>query len=306
VATILVIDDSDAHRGEIRAALQEAGLFARVLEARDGFEGLRLLMAEAVDVVLCDLEMPKLAGDKLLRMKDSSPGGGNIPFIYLTASTDLDRKARLLLHGASDAISKPFHPPDLVARLQLHLKVKRLQDELLLKNATLERLSTIDVLTGLRTRRYVNEVLAIEFLRARRYRTPLSVVLADLDHFKAVNDRHGHPAGDRVLRGVSQVLLDMVRATDVAARYGGEELLIVQPQNTLDGASIMAERVRAGIEQARHELDSGETVGVTVSIGVAQYRAEMTTPEDLVAVADRALYAAKEKGRNCIAVAGDG
>ena len=244
MATLLVIDDSDTARSEVRSALKGTHIFNKVLEAADGFEGLKLLMAHPVDVVLCDLELPKLDGDKLLRVKDSSPGGSNIPFVYITGSTDLDRKARLILDGASDAITKPFHPPDLIARLQLHLKVKRLQDELRTKNEALERLSTVDVLTGLRTRRFVDEVFNVEFLRSQRYRTPLAVIMADLDYFKRVNDDYGHQAGDAVLRGVGEMMRYMVRRTDVAGRYGGEELIVIQPQNTLEGAAVLANRLR--------------------------------------------------------------
>jgi diguanylate cyclase (GGDEF)-like protein len=302
VATLLVIDDSDGARAEVRSALEGTNIFERVLEAEDGFEGLKLLMAHPVDVVLCDLELPKLDGDKLLRVKDSSPGGSNIPFLYITGSTDLDRKARLILDGASDAITKPFHPPDLVARLQLHLKVKRLQDELLMKNRALERLSTVDGLTGLRTRRFVDEALSVEFLRAQRYRTPLSVVMGDIDHFKNVNDEHGHQAGDAVLRGVGEVLRCMVRSTDVAGRYGGEEIIIIQPQNTTEGGVVLAGRIREAVEAARFDDPDGKQLRVTISLGVAEYRKEFTSPEELVAAADRALYQAKEEGRNRVVV----
>ena len=300
--TILVIDDSTTERTRIRAALEEARLFGTILEASDGFEGLRLLMGQAVDVVLLDLEMPKLDGEKLLRMKDSSPGGTNIPFIFLSAVGNVDRRTRLLSQGASDAIEKPFHPPELVARLRLHLKVKRLQDELMLKNESLARLSTVDGLTGLRARRYVDEVLSLEFLRARRYRTPLSVVMADLDHFKQVNDDYGHVAGDAVLRGVSEIVRCIVRTTDVAARYGGEEFVIVQPQNGAEGAAVTAERLREAVEAARFEV-GGAKIGVTLSLGIGEYHRMLTSPEDLVSLADGALYAAKADGRNRVCVA---
>jgi diguanylate cyclase (GGDEF)-like protein len=302
LATLLVIDDSASARAEIRGSLEGTHIFDRVLEASDGFEGLKLLMGHPVDVVLCDLELPKLDGDKLLRMKDSSPGGTNIPFLFITASTDLDRKARLLLDGASDAIAKPFHPPDLVARLKLHLKVKRLQDELVLKNATLERLSTVDALTGLRSRRFVDEVLNVEFLRARRYRTPLSVIMADIDHFKKVNDSYGHQAGDAVLRGVGEMIRCMVRSTDVAGRYGGEEFIVIQPQSAADGSATLAGRFRQAVEAAHFEVPGHAPLQVTMSFGVSEYRREHTSPEDLVADADRALYAAKDQGRNRVVV----
>ncbi len=298
MAAILVIEDSEIHRAEIRKAIDASRLFSRVLEAADGIRGLKLLMSEPVDVVLCDLEMPGLDGEKVLRVRNSSPGHMNVPFIFLTASTNLDRRARLLQQGACDAIAKPFHPADLVARLELHLKVKRLQDELMVKNATLARLSTIDALTGLRSRRYVKELLSIEFLRARRYGTPLSVLMADLDHFKEVNDRYGHPAGDAVLQGVAERLLRSLRATDSAGRYGGEELLVVLPQNDRNGGVVLAERWRLSVENAVYLGSEQETISVTISIGVAEYSEAFETPDDLVAAADKALYRAKEEGRN--------
>jgi two-component system cell cycle response regulator len=302
MATILVIEDSEIHRAEIRKAIDASGLFSRVLEAADGIRGLKLLMSEPVDVVLCDLEMPGLDGEKVLRVRSSSPAHTNVPFIFLTASTNMDRRARLLQQGACDAIAKPFHPADLVARLELHLKVKRLQDELMVKNATLARLSTVDVLTGLRTRRYVKELLSIEFLRARRYGTPLAVLMADLDHFKDVNDRYGHPAGDLVLQGVAECLLRSLRATDTAGRYGGEELLVALPQNDKEGGAVLAERWRLSVEESVYTGPEQQAISVTISIGVAECQQAFETPDDLVAAADKALYRAKDEGRNRVEV----
>lgn len=298
MATILVIDDSDAQRAEIRAALEASDQIDEILEAADGLRGLKLLLEEKVDVVLCDIELPGIDGEKLLRVKSSNPSGENVPFLFLTASTNLDRKARLLEDGACDTISKPFHPADLVARIHLHLKVKQLQDELLEKNATLARMSTLDVLTSLRTRRYVMDFLAIEFLRAKRYGTPLTIIMADLDHFKKVNDSYGHPGGDAVLRGVSDLLLSQLRATDVAGRYGGEELIVVLPQNTPEGAEVLAERWRTLVGAAVFDLPDGRQATVHVSLGIAGFEEAFETPYDLVAAADSALYLAKQKGRN--------
>jgi diguanylate cyclase (GGDEF)-like protein len=302
MTTILVIDDSDAHRGEIREALKAADQIDRVIEAADGLRGLKLLLEESVDVVLCDLELPGIDGEKLLRVRNSIPGGVNIPFLFITASTNRDRKARLLEDGACDAIAKPFHRADLVARLHLHLKVKRLQDELMVKNATLARMSTVDSLTDLRTRRYVMDCLSIEFLRARRYGTPLTVIMADLDHFKEVNDCFGHPGGDAVLRAVSDLLIGGLRATDVAGRYGGEELIVLMPHSSASGSEVMAERWREQVADAVVALPDGREASVTVSIGIAGYQGTFETPYDLVAAADSALYLAKQKGRNRVEV----
>lgn len=296
--TILVIDDSAAHRDQIRGALREIPGPMLILEAEDGFQGLKVLMREPVDLVVCDLEMPRLDGEKLLRMRDGSPGGGHTPFLFLSSSTDLERRTRLLRSGASDAMTKPFHPPELVARVMLHLKIKRLQDELLLKNAALERLSTVDALTGLRARRFVDEALHVEFQRASRYGTPFAVVLMDLDHFKQVNDEHGHVAGDTVLRGVGERVRSLMRGTDVAARYGGEEVVLVLPQNTVGGATVLAERIRETVAAVCFESPVGVAFSVTASLGTAQYDPADERPEDIVQRADQALYAAKAAGRN--------
>jgi diguanylate cyclase (GGDEF)-like protein len=216
---------------------------------------------------------------------------------------DLDRRIRLLEGGAADLIIKPFHPGELVARLRLHLKVKRLQDELRVKNETLARLSTTDALTALRTRRFTDEVLAIEFLRARRYHSPLSVLMADLDHFKQVNDTYGHPTGDAVLRGVASLLLSQLRATDVAGRYGGEEIIVVLAQSELDGAELLANRWRSVVEDTTFKTPDGDPVHVTISMGLAGYSPAVKSPDDLVSMADAALYRAKGAGRNRVEVA---
>jgi two-component system cell cycle response regulator len=302
LSTILIIDDSDIHRGDMRAALEDAGDFARILEAVDGLSGLKLLLSESVDVVLCDLEMPGLDGEKLLRVKDPDPEGVPIPFIIVTASSDRDRITRLLEDGASDAVKKPFHPPDLVARLRLHLKIKQLQEELIVKNRRLEYISSTDEITGLKTRRYVNEVLETEFKRAQRYGQPLSILMADLDHFKHVNDTYGHPAGDAVLRATSDRLMDLLRATDVAGRYGGEEFILILAHNAIEGAQIAAERWRKAIGDKPFRVPDGREVPVTVSIGVATFDTSFTSSEQLVSAADTALYIAKESGRNRVEV----
>jgi diguanylate cyclase (GGDEF)-like protein len=303
VATLLIIDDSAVHRSQIVQSVTPAGIFDRIVEAEDGLRGLKYLLNDDVDVVLCDLEMPGLDGEKLLRVKEAAPGSINTPFLFVTASMDLDRRIRLLEGGAADLIIKPFHPGELVARLRLHLKVKRLQDELRVKNETLARLSTTDALTALRTRRFTDEVLAIEFLRARRYHSPLSVLMADLDHFKLVNDTYGHPTGDAVLRGVASLLLSQLRATDVAGRYGGEEIIVVLAQSELDGAELLANRWRSVVEDTTFKTPDGDPVHVTISMGLAGYSPAVKSPDDLVSMADAALYRAKGAGRNRVEVA---
>jgi diguanylate cyclase (GGDEF)-like protein len=178
------------------------------------------------------------------------------------------------------------------------------------ENARLFESATYESLTGLLRREVVLDRLASELERAQRYSRPLTVGMADLDHFKRVNDRHGHLAGDSLLRRIAKTLQDCLRTADVVGRYGGEEFLLVLPETDLAGALAAAEKMRAAVERTSLPLDSGvagatpEETSVTVSIGLASLD-ELTdegyrhvTPQDLIAAADRALYRAKGGGRN--------
>jgi diguanylate cyclase (GGDEF)-like protein len=306
MATLLMIEDSASHRAEIRSALEASGVFDRIVEAADGLAGLKLLLSGEIDVVLCDVEMPGLDGAKLLQVKEARLE--DVPLLFLSGTTNTEQRVRLLESGACDLIAKPFDAAELVARLRLHLRIKQLQDELRDKNDILGQMSSTDSLTGLYSRRYFDDMIQVEFLRARRYETPLTLLLADIDFFKRVNDEHGHLMGDAVLRGIAGVLRRTLRSTDLACRYGGEEIAVVMPQNPIDGCLTMAERWRQRVEQARFDGPGATGVQVTLSVGVASYTPDWEAPEDLVGAADRALYRAKAAGRNRVevAAAGDG
>lgn len=302
LTTLLVIDDSAAHRQEIVRALRPHAIFDDVLEAESGLRGLKLLLSEEITMVVCDLELPGFDGEKILHIKQASPAARPIPLIFITGSSDRDRKARLLDLGACDVIDKPFFDADLVARVKLHLKTKRLYDELRAKSDMMAQLSTTDAVTGLRTRRYAAEVLNIEILRAKRYGSALSILMADLDHFKQVNDEYGHLAGDAVLAGSARILLDGLRATDVAGRFGGEEFLVVLAQNDQEGAESVAERWREAVERAEFVAPDGRKIKVHLSIGTASFLGDGDDAEAMISRADRALYRAKAMGRNQVVV----
>lgn len=302
MSTVIVIDDSEVARERIRGVLEEAGLFESVVEASDGIAGLRAILQERADAVLCDLEMPGLDGEKLLRAHRERRGAEDVPFFFLTAERDPDRLARLLRAGAADTITKPFHPAELLARVETHLRLRRLRAELCEKNAILERLSTTDDLTGLRNRRYVGEVLSLEVMRATRFATPLSVLMIDIDHFKRVNDEHGHAVGDAALSFMGRSITGVLRTTDAAGRYGGEEFLAVLSHTDLTGAAVLGERLRGRIEQGGCQVASGIPLPLTISVGAAQL-APGEAAAALVQRADAALYAAKAAGRNRVELA---
>lgn len=301
MASLLIIDDDAPQRRVLRDALEEAALFERILEAGDGIRGLKLLVSESIDMVICDLEMPGLQGDKLIRMSSSAVERA-VPFLMLTGITDAKRHAKLFRQGARDVITKPFHPLDVIARIQLHLELIRLQDELVQKNRLLEQLSITDPLTGLPNRRHLDAALEREFQRAQRQQIPFCALMFDIDHFKHVNDTWGHSAGDAVIRSVGETLSAFIRLTDSGGRFGGEEFLVLTG-SPLDGAEILAERVRGAIEAKTVTTDEGHEIQVTVSAGVASFDGDMTNPESVVARADEALYDAKSRGRNQVVVA---
>jgi diguanylate cyclase (GGDEF)-like protein len=303
LSTVLIVDDSSAQRTALRATLEEASIFTRHLEAEDGLQALRLLINEEIDLVLCDVEMPGLEGEKLVLMSEGA-AGRHIPFLMLTGLKDPERRARLLRQGARDVITKPYEPADLVARLTLHLELARLQSELEEKNRLLEHLSATDSLTGLANRRELDKRLSIETKRARRFGTPLCVLMADVDHFKAVNDTHGHPAGDEAIQHVARLLVARTREVDLAARYGGDELALVVSA-PLEGARTLAETWRGQVELEEFQLPDGQTLSLTISIGVAEAMADDDDPSIILERADAALYQAKQNGRNCVFSAGD-
>jgi two-component system cell cycle response regulator len=300
MTTILLVEDSEIQRQEIRRILAKAEVAERILEAGDGCEGISLLASESVDVVVCDLDMPRLDGRKLLQYVESTT---SVPVIFLTATQDPALWAELLDQGACDAISKPFHAYDLAARVRLHLRIKRLRDELEEKNRRLALLSTTDEVTGLRNRRCFEERLSVECERGRRHGSKLALLLLDIDDFKQVNDRSGHPAGDEALRHLGGLLRARTRRSDLAIRYGGDEFALLLVESGIEGALIYAEQLRQAVAEAVVPLDSGGTLRLTISVGVASWRQSRPTPEALVAAADAALYRAKAAGRNRVEAA---
>jgi two-component system cell cycle response regulator len=294
--TLLLIEDSPVQRAAIREPLAATKLFDTIYEAEDGAEGLRLLMTRPYSMVVCDVEMPTLDGEKLLHTARQQPGGGP-PFLMLTAVREPRRRAALLRNGARDVITKPFDPLELIARVELHLEVARLQCELAEKNTWLAELASTDGLTELPNRRKLTEAIALEWKRAARYRNPLSVVIADIDHFKRVNDEHGHPVGDLVLREVAGAIRGQVRAADIAGRWGGEEFLGVLTA-PLQGAIAAAEKWRCAVKSMSLDVAGRGALRVTISLGVASRTAQMRDAEELIVAADAALYAAKRAGRD--------
>lgn len=302
-ALVLVVDDSPSIRAQIKSVLQQVEGFDEFLEAGDGLQAFKLMVERHPDLVVCDLIMPVFDGLKFLAMRATRADLANIPVIMLTAEGDANRKVEVFDQGASDYVTKPFNDRELLARVRVHYRLKILQDELRDANKRLEALADTDGLTGLFNRRYFDGLLLRELQRTTRYKTPLGVVLLDLDHFKSVNDTFGHLMGDEVLRNVAQIVNSSVRVTDSAARYGGEEMAVVFTQTSPAGVSEVTERLRARIAEFNHVL-AERRVQCTASFGISvcDGRGVVPSATELVERADRALYRAKDTGRNRVVI----
>lgn len=296
--SVLIIDDSQAVRERIINTLESFDFFARYHEAEDGLEGFKKLLASPVDIILCDLEMPRIDGFKFLSMLKSRPDLQDVPVIILTGMNDRELKIKGLKQGAIDFITKPFDPEELLARVKVHLKIKHLQDDLKRSNELLLELSNTDHLTRLFNRRYMMDAMDKEVQRTIRKGGNLSLLILDIDHFKLVNDSYGHLQGDAVLQRVAMHLSRELRNYDVAARYGGEEFVAVLPDATLKEAAFVAERVRASIQDIKFEGELSP-LSLTASLGVATFPAQgCNTVDEFIKLADDALYRAKSNGRN--------
>ena len=304
--SVLIIDDSEAVREKIIKTLESRDLFSRFYQAEDGLEGFKKLLASPVDIILCDLEMPRMDGFKFLGMLKGRPEVSDTPVIILTGNDDRELKIKGLEQGACDFITKPFDPEELVARMRVHLKIKHLQDDLKRSNELLLELSNTDHLTGLINRRFLKEALHKEVQRARRKDGQVALLLLDIDHFKRVNDTHGHLQGDVVLQKVALHIQKELRSYDTAARYGGEEFVAVLPDTSLKEAFNVADRIRLSVQGMRF-AGSLSNEQVTVSLGVALFPSPCFDDIDgLLRAADEALYQAKERGRNRVIISDPG
>jgi two-component system cell cycle response regulator len=306
-ARILVVDDSRTQLEWLVKVLEREGYEVRT--AAGGREAIREVTAAPTDLVLLDMVLPDMDGLEVLRIVKARPEDQFVPVIMLSVRSDVESKVTGLRIGADDFLAKPFAEAEILARCGAMLRIKNLQDQLRETQRKLREQAITDELTTLKNRRAFDERLQEEFRRAERYVDPVSLIMIDLDHFKRVNDRFGHPYGDAVLRGAAEQLRASTREPDICARYGGEEFAVILPKTHLQGALAVAERIWRELGGRRYPLPAGapttaaDTAGlqVTASMGIAVYPSKgITSPELLLRYADEALYQAKRAGRNTI------
>jgi diguanylate cyclase (GGDEF)-like protein len=292
--TVLIIDDGRASREALATMVEALGYAA--FQAESGLEGLRLLREVQPSLVLLDLVMPDIDGFKIAAAIKAQPRF--VPVILLTAMSDLESKRRGQAAGADDFLTKPVSALELQIRIAAMLRIRGLTVALDRANQRLDELAHTDGLTGVSNRRRFEMVLAQEHRRAMRYKRPLALLTADIDHFKRVNDTQGHAVGDEVLRQVATALSRTLRDSDKIARIGGEEFVVLAPETNSVGAVSLGDRLRKSVEVLSVQTPTGP-LSATVSVGVAAW--DGTTEASaalLLKVSDEALYEAKGGGRN--------
>lgn len=296
---ILIADDDLVSRRVLEGALGRLGY--DISTCGDGREAIDVLLAgDGPRLAILDWMMPGADGLEVCRRVRASAG----PYIYIIILTARDRREDILAAydaEADDFLTKPLDILELRARLRSGERVLALQERLLTIQEALRHEATRDPLTGLWNRRMILDQLDREFQRASRDGHSLAIAVADLDHFKNVNDAHGHVVGDAVLKAAADRLRSVLRSYDFIGRYGGEEFLIILPACEPGLALSIAERARRAMSATPLDVD-GQAVPVSVSLGVACSSPSLTTPSALIHAADQAMYRAKAAGRDRIEI----
>jgi diguanylate cyclase (GGDEF)-like protein len=300
---VLIADDDPVSRRLLQVTLSNSGYETAI--AVDGVEALRMLEEkDSPRLVILDWIMPNMDGVEVCRTIRRRTAEAYSYIILLTVKGQQGEIIEGLESGADDYITKPFDLLELKARLRAGRRILELQDQLIASRDLLRFEASHDAQTGLLNHAAIMEVLQKEVLRSKRERTPLGVIMVDLDHFKSINDRHGHLAGDMVLREVSTRLQKTMRPYDSVGRFGGEEFIVVAPGCDLAKATSLAERLRQSIGD-RPVQESSNTITITASLGVST-AAEASGPDELLRMTDEALYKAKMEGRNRVVAGGTG
>jgi len=321
-ANILIVDDMPDNLRLLSKMLTQQGY--KVRKAIHGEMAIASCTAQPPDLILLDINMPGMNGYEVCDTLKASPLTAEIPIIFLSALDEANHKLQAFKSGGLDYITKPFQVEEVLARVRHQLSLcgqqKQLKDELQKlkqevsqrqeKQQNLERLVTLDELTQLSNRRHFNDYLNQEWKRlfsltsyTTGYPQALSLILADVDYFKLYNDTYGHLKGDRCLQSVAQAMKQVVNHPgSLVARYGGEEFAIILPNASSDYALQVAELIRLQVETLKlPHAQSQVNPYVTVSLGVAcRFPDSDLSPEDLISSADRALYCAKQQGRNSV------
>jgi two-component system cell cycle response regulator len=293
---ILIIEDRPESVQWFMSALTPANEVA----AADSFEeALVRVRGGDFDLIVVSLGLRGFDGLRLCSQLRSLPEGRNVPILVLVSEGDKRKLNQALEMGVNDYLTRPVDKNELIARVRTQLRKKNYQDRLRHNVQLSLEMAITDQLTGLHNRRYMARHLDNLILGAQKSGKPLAFLIMDIDHFKSVNDAHGHDIGDEVLREFANRISANIRGIDLACRYGGEEFVVVMPDTDIDFACTIAERLRHSVETTPFEISRApDKLNVTISIGIASALSEGDNAESLLHRADQALYRAKREGRN--------
>lgn len=296
---IFIIDDNEDQAARLKTAIGESA--HQIIHEADPEVALGRARQGDFDLILVNMSLEAMDPLRLCSSIRSFEETRLTPLLAVVRHGDTRKLVRALDIGVNDYVTRPVDRNELTARIMTQLRRKRYVDQLRSSFQVSLEMAVTDQLTGLYNRRYLASHLSAMFDRAFWTGRPLSIMILDIDHFKAINDSHGHDVGDRVLKEFADRIANSIRGIDLACRYGGEEFLIAMPDTDLAFASVVAERLRAEIAADRFTVNSGrEELGVTVSIGLAstERQIEGDSAQKLIKRADEALYEAKTGGRN--------
>lgn len=301
---VLIVEDNPVSCKRLEKLLQDEGYDTET--ACDGVEALEKLQEKFYPIVITDWVMPRMNGLQLVEEIRKRDFSGYVSIMFITAMDSKDDIITGLKAGADDYLTKPFNEAEMIARLNNVKRVLRLERSLKGANEEIFQMTISDPLTMVYNRRYIFDNLPSEIFRSRRYKHPLSLIMCDIDHFKKVNDIYGHKVGDNVLVSFADCLKGSSRLNvDWVSRYGGDEFLLVLPETDVEGAKILADRLRGIVEAQKIHSCKDKDLPVTASFGVSGFD---KIPHSDIAVeafidqADRMLYAAKNGGRNMVVV----
>jgi len=288
--TILIADDEKANLDILGSILSP---IYNLIISRSGTRAFEFAKESQPDLIFLDVIMPDMTGFEVIKNLKESDGTIKIPVIFITGLSSAEDEEKGFNLGAVDYITKPFRKAIVKARVNTHI---RIVDQM----RTIEKIGLVDMLTKIANRRGFEERLKVEWNRALREKTPISILVMDIDKFKNYNDTYGHQQGDMALKTFADTASkSLMRGVDFAARWGGEEFVILLPGTNIDGAAEIAERVRKNIEAVVIPTDDGTKTKITVSIGVNSIIPTTNSlTKDFIEKADQALYKAKETGRN--------
>jgi len=288
--SILIVDDEKANLMVLTHLLSREYV---IYTAKDGQDAIGKAGKLLPDLILLDIVMPGMDGYEVLATLKNSEETRHIPVIFITGLDSGEDEEKGLILKAADYISKPFRAAIVKLRIRNQIQIVN-------QMRTIERLSMIDQLTNIPNRRSFDSRLSLEWKRARREKTPISLLMIDVDRFKAYNDTYGHQQGDAVLQTVADIFSrTLKRPADFAARWGGEEFAVLLPVSDMNGALMVAEEIRANVENAVIPCADGEITNVTTSVGVnTEFPVDGGSIDGFISGADSALYTAKETGRN--------